>query len=282
MTGNAAGFSDLSSVPLHSKNGSISFTATAGYYRISFATAPDIICAFSTRARNYDLRAASETMPLSVIQEARREFFGALGIAPGQAVFLEQVHGANVLRIEAEQRGRGVFDWGGAMPRSDAVITGQSDTALCLLTADCLPIVLIAPRAKALGAVHAGWRGTHQKIAGHAVDEMVAALQVKPKELLAVIGPGIRPCCYAVSAEMQRNFPRSTLTRNNAVFLDLVTENVRQLLSRGVRQENIVDTGVCSYCNRGTFFSYRAGDIMQRMLTVIMRKESISDSGAIG
>jgi len=275
MTGDAAGFSGQASYPAGSADGPLKFRVTPDYYQFSFTNFPDIICAFSTRARNYDFRAAGETALISVIREARIKFLNELGVRPEQAVFLEQVHGAHIRTAGSGDRGSGVFDWVGALPASDAVITQGTDIALCLLTADCLPLLLVDPCGNACGAVHAGWRGSYQHFAEQTVNEMIRTMRVLPEELMVVIGPGIRSCCYEVSAELQQNFPHSTMVRNGRIFLDLAAENIRQLQGCGIKPEHIIDTSLCSCCNREIFFSYRSGDSAQRMLTVIMRRNPL-------
>ncbi|HOY10868.1 MAG TPA: polyphenol oxidase family protein, partial [Candidatus Omnitrophota bacterium] len=132
----------------------------------------------------------------------------------------------------------------------------QPGNVCVVMTADCLPVFLCDPRNRSVGIVHAGWRGTESGIVREAVDRMRDVFGSKPEELTAVLGPCIRPCCYAVGPEFCDSFPEDVHRRGRRIVFDLAGANVRQLLQRGVRTSRIHDCQVCTCCEE-RFFSYR-------------------------
>ncbi len=158
--------------------------------------------------------------------------------------------------------------------KADGLITNVAGVPLTIRTADCLSIFLFDPKNKAVGLVHAGWRGTQKNITAHAVRSMMKKWRTNPKDLKVVFGPSIRSCCYEVSAKFKEYFPRETRRRGRRFFLDLSFVNKRQLLALGVKKKNIFDCKVCTCCNP-KFFSYRReGEKAGRMISLLMLKPS--------
>lgn len=172
----------------------------------------------------------------------------------------------------------------------DGLITNHPGILLAIQTADCLPIILVDPRVKAVGIFHAGWRGTFQRIVEKGAGAMHLHFGSRPSDLRAAIGPGIHGCCYEVGEEVRNKFeaqfsygrdlfrdvkdsdpvrekyPLLFLTARapghgelpKKIFLDLVEANRRQLLSLGVRAKNIEASPLCTQCRNDLLFSYRA------------------------
>jgi hypothetical protein len=90
----------------------------------------------------------------------------------------------------------------------DALLDNTPGSVVAIKTADCLPILLVDDRHRAVAAVHAGWRGTVAGIAQRAVEAMRAQFGSAPGDLRAAIGPGIGPCCYEVGPEVAAEFGR--------------------------------------------------------------------------
>jgi polyphenol oxidase len=171
----------------------------------------------------------------------------------------------------------------------DGLITQTPGILLAILTADCLPIILVDTKLRAVGVFHAGWRGTAKRIVEKGAGEMQRWFGSRPPDLKAAIGPGIRGCCYQVGPDVRANFEsqfeyasalfRETKDRDEIhekypllfltarapghselptkLFLDLAEANRRQLLDAGVLPKNISDLGVCTSCRHDLFFSHR-------------------------
>jgi len=172
----------------------------------------------------------------------------------------------------------------------DGLITRTPGLLLSVLTADCLPVIIVDAKHHAVGVFHAGWRGTIQRIVEKGVGEMRRHFGSRPTDLKAAIGPGIRGCCYQVGQEVRDKFDsqfsyakdlfRETKETNEIherypllfltsrapghselpkqIFLDLAEANRRQLAAAGVPARNISDFGLCTSCHLDQFFSHRA------------------------
>jgi YfiH family protein len=172
----------------------------------------------------------------------------------------------------------------------DGLITATPGLLLAIQTADCLPVIIVDTKRRAVGVFHAGWRGTVKRIVEKGVGEMFLRLGSRPRDLKAAIGPGIQGCCYQVGEEVRTKFesqfsyaaslfhevkesdpvrekyPLLFLTARAPghgelppkIFLDLVEANRRQLLSAGVPRKNIDSSPLCTNCNPDLLFSYRA------------------------
>ena len=172
----------------------------------------------------------------------------------------------------------------------DGLITATPGLLLGIQAADCLPIILVDPKRRAVGVFHAGWRGTVKRIVEKGVGEMHRHFGGNFRDLRAAIGPGIHECCYQVGVEVREKFesqfsytaklfheveerdpvrdkyPMLFLTARppghsvlpKKIFLNLVEANRQQLLAAGLQAKNIEASPLCTNCRPDLLFSYRA------------------------
>ena len=152
---------------------------------------------------------------------------------------------------------------------ADAVITNLSGIALGVKVADCVPILLSDEKTGAIGAVHAGWRGTAKGILPGAIRKMAELYGSRPADIKAAIGPSIKGCCYEVGIDVlapikacfKGNGHEKTghfiALENGKTYLDLGKVNGLQALHAGVKAENIWTSQTCTCCNPERFYSYR-------------------------
>jgi len=220
----------------------------------------------------------------AAVEENRRRFFGAFGIAAGRVVRVWQEHGDGVLRVDAGLTARSGFPRCLLDERAtfDALMTNLSGLALVVSTADCLPILIHDPVRGAVAAVHAGWRGTAKRIAARALGAMREAYGTDPSDCRAAIGPGIRGCCFEVDAAVQDamaaalpNWEKhATANRPGHWLLDLAQVNRATLEAAGVRTDRIEDVRLCTSCRNDLFFSHRADKGRTgRMMNFILLKD---------
>ncbi|MDA8169469.1 MAG: peptidoglycan editing factor PgeF [Nitrospiraceae bacterium] len=156
-----------------------------------------------------------------------------------------------------------VYERGMERPEADAVITDMDGVLLGVKVADCVPILLQDTVTGAIGAVHAGWRGTAQGILKNTVMKMNEACGSNPEDMLVAIGPAIRGCCYEVGRDVFEEVTKETgpgdyhETRDGRYFLDLPSANMHQALSLMVPFNNIWISGACTYDNPEKFNSFR-------------------------
>jgi YfiH family protein len=170
-------------------------------------------------------------------------------------------------------------------------MTAEPGILLTIRIADCLPLLLVDPRQRAVAAVHAGWRGALARVIEKAVGDMRRALGSDPQDLIAAVGPSIRACCFEVGEEVVEAFhggfadaggffrrlaprPKAATDRHSMLFLeayppghapehvpaarlDLTAVARHQLVSAGVKPANILVADYCTACRTDLFFSHR-------------------------
>jgi YfiH family protein len=211
------------------------------------------ILAFSTRRGGvseppYDtmnLGRSTEDRP-EAVAENRRRLLESLELDPAVLATAGQVHGDTV--SEALEPG--------LHPNCDVLLTRRPGLALAVTTADCLPLLLVAPGIVA--AVHSGWRGTAAGAPTTALRAVREAAGVTPDQVLVHIGPGIRSCCYRVGSEVAERFPEAATKRIEGQWhLDLAVAARLQLCEAGVPEKSIADVAACTYCQPSWYFSHR-------------------------
>ena len=140
----------------------------------------------------------------------------------------------------------------GILGEGDALLEDTPASVVAVKTADCIPVLLVDERHRAVAAIHAGWRGTVGAIVASAVGEMRARFGTARSDLHAAIGPGIGKCCYEVGPEVASQFGEEGRAR-----IDLADANRRQLIGAGVARERIYMSNLCTHCRAEDFHSYR-------------------------
>jgi YfiH family protein len=172
------------------------------------------------------------------------------------AATLHQIHSGII--VDAAGRSGGLGD-------GDALIENTPGCSVAVKSADCVPILLVDERRRAVAAVHAGWRGASQKIVQKAADAMVSRFSSEVADLHAAIGPAIGKCCYEVGAEVASQFGLPP----QRAHLDLAQINQQHLIAHGIAPERIYLAGLCTKCLEKDFYSWRRdGERAGRMLSV--------------
>jgi polyphenol oxidase len=256
---------------------------------------PWLVHGFSTRvggfSRGYGKNALNlgftKDDPKATVERNRAAFLNELDATtplhknPWRLITLRQIH-SDVIRV--------VDSAPASQLSGDGLITNTPGLLLAIQTADCLPIILVDPKHRAVGVFHAGWRGTVKRIVEKGVGEMQRCFGSQPRDLKAAIGPGIHGCCYEVGPEVRDQFesqfayadqlfreveesdpvrekyPMLFLTARapghselpKKIFLDLAEANRQQLLAVGVPAKSIETSPLCTNCRTDLLFSYRA------------------------
>jgi YfiH family protein len=181
----------------------------------------------------------------------QRHGFGTRSGSPEVSITLRQIHSNHVLDAH------GLSD---RKREGDALITNEAGRSIGIRTADCVPILLLDSRVRAVGAVHAGWRGTAAGIVRCAIEKMAADFGSAPTDIYAAMGPCIRDCCYEVGIEVAQqfapHFPEWEQVRTSRT-VDLSEANRRQMEQAGLNGDHIFDCKLCTTCQSKQFFSYR-------------------------
>jgi len=196
------------------------------------------------------------------------------GVAADRFVFMNQVH-ENAVRVVHE---RDLHRYRDAWPEVDALVTDRKGLALCVRTADCLPVLLYDKQAGAVAAVHAGWRGIAGGVLQATVGELSSRFGASPKRVYAALGPCIRPCCYRVGQDVAWAFREyrtdpgvlAPASGKGGWTLDLAAAARSILRKLGVKSDRIDSMDLCTSCERKEFFSHRRdGAPTGRMLNFV-------------
>jgi polyphenol oxidase len=257
------------------------------------AKLPWLVHAFSTRHGGVSRVYGGDALNLgftkhdsrAAVERNRELLLKKLGIANGRKpwplVTLRQIHSDLIHCVERlpEQ-----------IPVGDGLISDVPELLLAVQTADCLPVIVVDQKRRAVGVFHAGWRGTAKRIVEKGIGEMRRHFGSEPRNLVAAIGPGVQSCCYEVGEEVRNRFetqfayaadlfrevkqsdpvrekyPLLFLTARAPghseppvkLFLDLVEANRRQLMDAGLTAKNIETSALCTACRSDLLFSFRA------------------------
>ena len=172
----------------------------------------------------------------------------------------------------------------------DGLVTNTPGILLSAFGGDCPPVYLADPVKKAVGLVHAGWRGTFGKIPEKALQKMTELYGTDPSDVLAAVGPGVCKDCYEMGDEIYDLFAEEwgkedadrLLTRYPAFdkegmpipggkyHLDLREANRMTLIRAGVSASNIAVSNICTMCNKDIFYSYRGGTMENEQTAMIL------------
>jgi len=188
------------------------------------------------------------------VEENRRRLWKALGWEGIPWVRPFQVHGAQVEWVSSPKQ---------PLPPADGLLTNLPGVALGILVADCVPLLIVAPERRVIGAVHVGWRGL---VAG-ILPSLLRALgraRVAPQECWFWLGPCIGPCCYEVGEELaacfRQRWGEEVLHRvegRKKAHLSLPATIRNELVEHGVPEAQIQWVGLCTACRLEEFFSHR-------------------------
>ncbi len=198
---------------------------------------------------------------LENVAENYRILGRAVGFDPMKLVLTKQIH-SDIVRI-VDRAQWGLHMVAGAAKECDALVTNDPGTALAIFTADCTPLLFHDPVTGAVGAAHAGWRGTAADIAGKTVAAMCTAFGCEPANIHAAIGPNLGDCCFETDADVPeamvaafgdgvKAFIRPV---GNKFYVNLKEINALALRRAGV--SNIEISTACTKCSPERFWSHR-------------------------
>jgi polyphenol oxidase len=200
--------------------------------------------------------------------QMRVRWCAGIGVDPERIVTMGQVHGNTVIRVMADDAGKGARDPGTHIGYGDALITDAPDVVLATLHADCQPILLVDPDRPAVAAVHAGWRGTVADVGGATVAAMHEAYGSDPARMLAYLGPAIGPEQNEVGDEVIQawlaqaadlgDLASTAVTKPGPKHhFDVPRANALLLQRAGLTPEHIEVSNICTRSNLDRWFSHR-------------------------
>jgi len=153
-----------------------------------------------------------------------------------------------------------------AYEETDGLMTNKKNLAICATNADCIVLMMYDKAKKVIANVHSGWRGTVQKVASKTVDRMQEIYGCNPKDIICCISPSIRKCHFEVDEDVKNIFENQFgnmeefSSKDEKWHIDTVKINAEMLKEKGLRQENIIDSKICTVCNSNIIHSYRGSN----------------------
>lgn len=198
----------------------------------------------------------------SAVRENRHRILSWLGLP--RAVFLNQVHGREILVLEKDREIDPDLFWtpdhsaSGTVLSADAVVTNLRQLTLVIQVADCQAVMLADPVKNVIANVHSGWRGSIENIIGRCVDVMIQRFGCDPRQILAGISPSLGPCC-AQFIHYRKEIPEPLwrYKRPDQEYFDFWGMSVDQLREKGLDLKHISNMSECTRCRTDLFFSYR-------------------------
>ena len=189
-----------------------------------------------------------------IVEINRRRVAEAMDAPIEQLVSIYQVHSPDVVTVDAPLTGN--------RPKADAMVTNTPGPVLSILTADCQPVLFADPRARVVGAAHAGWRGALDGVL-EATIEAMEALGAKRSNITAVIGPSISQKAYEVGPEFYDEFLGVDINNSrffaggdgDRMMFDLPSYGLHRLRNAGVGEAEWIRH--CTYSDPERFYSYR-------------------------
>lgn len=199
---------------------------------------------------------------------ANRELF-AQQLDGAKPVFLTQIHGVDVVTLDASTRNGTV---------GDACITSSANLACTIMVADCLPLLFTETTGRVVAAAHAGWRGLAQGVVERTVAAVCAQAQVQPANVQAWLGPCIGPDAFEVGEDVRAAFAgphafKAHPMRSGKWLADLAGLARRRLSDLGVTavEGNDSSSNWCTVTQASTLFSYRRDGVTGRFAASIWR-----------
>ncbi len=207
----------------------------------------DYDCFFTTR--EFVLTCA-DRMDLKEEANTNRQFLLDKLSAKG-FITAKQIHSDN---IETVKEDKSFYD------NTDALISSNPDSIMVLNYADCTPVILYSKKDNIAAVIHAGWRGTAKNIAKKTSLKMQKDFNIKPENIIALIGPAIGKCCFETNEDVFSQLVNSDsydvyTKKGDKYYIDLKLLNKYQLENTGIKNIDICD--YCTFCMSDIFFSYR-------------------------
>ena len=189
-----------------------------------------------------------------------------LGFNLQNLIYMDQIHSNKVMVISDPSVNK--------IENCDALITNIKNIPLMVMVADCVPILIYDPLCNVIAVAHAGRNGTFLEISKETVKKMTEVFGSDPSDLKVLIGVSIGSCCYEVGEDIAditvESFGKKYVDlRENKFYLDLKELNKDQLMSMGVKEQNIEVSNICTACDPN-YYSYRREGVTGRFAGVLM------------
>lgn len=190
----------------------------------------------------------------------------SIGIEYNNIVKTNQVH-KDIIKNVSGKINKDIPDFHEqAYEETDGLITNKKNLAICATNADCIVLMMYDKTKNVIANVHSGWRGTVQKVASKTIDRMQEVYGCNPNDIICCISPSIRKCHFEVDDDVKNIFENQFgdiekySNKDEKWHIDTVKINIEMLKEKGLNEENIIDSKICTVCNSDLIHSYRGSN----------------------
>ncbi len=215
----------------------------------------------------------------SELIKSRSHFLAKHGLELKNCILPSLTHEDQIVIVYEEDKGKGMSDPDTRI-EAEALITNTPNLGLCIITADCFPVIYYDPEEKVIALAHLGWKPAGKGLAAQVVKKMQSEFNSKPNNLKVYIGPGIHTNSYRYDKPLQQNFPEwkpylKPIPNTNELSIDLLGFIVNQLKEVGVDESNLEISTIDTATNLNFYSHYRSkktGEAEGRFITVVALK----------
>ncbi len=194
-----------------------------------------------------------------------------IGVDYSKLTLTDQVHKADVYVVTEADAGKGITV-ASDIKEIDALVTNVPNIPLVTFHADCIPVFFLDTATKSIGLAHSGWKGTYENISKNVIDKMKVEFGSNPNDIICGIGPSILTCHFEVGEDVANDFEerygKEYIKMYNKPHIDLTSIVEAQLRNCGVK--TVIQSNICTYCNKNIFYSYRGDNHKTGSLISIM------------
>jgi hypothetical protein len=234
---------------------------------------PEIVHCYTLKAHDFDISGNSSYKENTKrVYENYKKLANALNIKEETIIRPYQTHTSIVKNVDRTFIKNDISIFPKELTNVDGLLTNEYDITFSLGFADCTPIYLYDPVKNVIGNIHSGWRGTLQRIGKIAVEKMIIDYGCNPKDIICCIGPCIQKCHFEVKqdvADLFFNEFKDIKNIDEIISYNGIKENEKRYLvdttkinkymmgQLGLKENNIIDSGICTACNSKYMHSYR-------------------------
>lgn len=225
-------------------------------------------------------RAGNKKVAPEELENAKRNFqelASAIGTNYENIVKARQNHTKNVQIVE--EKGSGSEFYNEKYLQTDGLITSKPNIMLSTSNADCILLLFFDPIKKVIANTHSGWKGTLQRISVETVKQMQKNYGSNPEDIICCMCPSIRKCHFEVSQKEKELFESEFKELHGFIEkaeadqkwnIDTIYINKEILKNAGLKEENIIDSGICSVCESDQIHSFRVEGENYKLATAII------------
>lgn len=246
---------------------------------------PEIVHGMTKRVEGVDAADGNVSFSRPRDKEAawlmRKRWADAIGVSATEITVPWQVHGTRAVYVNQHDAGKGATPTSQLVGKADGLVSRSTGVTLMTTHADCMPVILYDPTVRAIGTIHAGWRGTASGVVASTIGTMIRECGAAADSIHAFLGPAICRDCYEVGDDVVQQWRSyagkdgvdAIVSIGNRTTLDLLAANDMLLRLLGINPDRIEHSGICTRCQGDSWFSHRGqGPLTGRFASMIALK----------